>query len=93
MSLYTLMILIQNDDQIMLRFGHNNILIAQINRTNNKSRCYGDNADGRFRDRLKLDQTGSLIITNIRTTDSRVYNVTSRRTETPLKHIQYHCLW
>ncbi len=72
---------IQN--QIMWRFGHNNILIAQINIQNNERTFYNDSADGRFRDRLKLDQTRSLIITNTRTTDSGLYQVYSTKSETP----------
>ncbi len=75
---------IQKDDQIMWKFGNNSILIAKINRQNNYSRFYDDKADGRFRGRLKLDQTGSLSITNTRTTDSGLYQVYSSRTETPL---------
>uniref|UniRef100_A0A673N8A1 Ig-like domain-containing protein n=1 Tax=Sinocyclocheilus rhinocerous TaxID=307959 RepID=A0A673N8A1_9TELE len=68
----------------MWKFGHKNILIAQINRKYNKSRDYDDKAGERFRGRLKLDnETGSLSITNTRTTDSGVYNITSIRSETP----------
>ncbi|XP_058617517.1 SLAM family member 9-like [Onychostoma macrolepis] len=69
----------QRDDLIMWTFGL--VLIAKINGKDNKREFY----DERFRDRLKLvDQTGSLSITNTRTTDSGLYKVTSSRRETPL---------
>uniref|UniRef100_A0A8C2FIC6 Immunoglobulin domain-containing protein n=1 Tax=Cyprinus carpio TaxID=7962 RepID=A0A8C2FIC6_CYPCA len=64
---------IQTDDEIEWKFGTNKILIARIN---GKTSKIHDGPDGRFRDRLKLDhQTGSLIITNTRTTDSGLYEV------------------
>uniref|UniRef100_A0A8C1V762 Immunoglobulin domain-containing protein n=1 Tax=Cyprinus carpio TaxID=7962 RepID=A0A8C1V762_CYPCA len=72
---------IQTDDEIEWKFGTKRNLIAKINGKN--SRIF-DGPDGRFRDRLKLDhQTGSLIITNTRTTDSGLYEVeiSSRRSE------------
>uniref|UniRef100_A0A8C2HG75 Ig-like domain-containing protein n=1 Tax=Cyprinus carpio TaxID=7962 RepID=A0A8C2HG75_CYPCA len=68
----------------MWRFKPKDILIAQIDRKNNMMTIFNDSADGRFRDRLKLDQTGSLIITNTRNTDSGLYQVYSSRTEMPL---------
>ncbi|XP_073700169.1 uncharacterized protein [Garra rufa] len=55
--------------------------IAEINRLTQTNSTY-DGADGGFRDRLKLDQTGSLTITNTRTTDSGVYQLNIVRQET-----------
>uniref|UniRef100_A0A8C1VEE6 Ig-like domain-containing protein n=1 Tax=Cyprinus carpio TaxID=7962 RepID=A0A8C1VEE6_CYPCA len=59
---------------IQWMFGAQNpdIVIAEINREANIS----DVSDERFRDRVTMDsQTGSLTITNIRTTDSGLYKV------------------
>uniref|UniRef100_A0A8C2EGB2 Ig-like domain-containing protein n=1 Tax=Cyprinus carpio TaxID=7962 RepID=A0A8C2EGB2_CYPCA len=72
---------IPEDDTIQWWFGDK--IIARMNKgANIISTSEGDDAG--FKDRLKLDQTGSLTITNTRTTDSGLYEVTSTSTEKPL---------
>ncbi len=57
-----------DDDLILWRFGAENTSIAEINVMGDNMTVYDDVLDGRFRDRLKLDnQTGSLTITNTTT--------------------------
>uniref|UniRef100_A0A671PJF4 Ig-like domain-containing protein n=1 Tax=Sinocyclocheilus anshuiensis TaxID=1608454 RepID=A0A671PJF4_9TELE len=61
----------QKDDRLLWYFGPENSLIGQINGKVNSSMIYGG-----FNVRGKLDnQTGSLTITNISTTDSGLYNL------------------
>ncbi|XP_056614659.1 uncharacterized protein LOC130429856 [Triplophysa dalaica] len=62
-------------------------IIAEIYVFENKTKSLDkERADGRFRDRLKLDvQSVSLIITHIRITDSGLYHITIRGQEKPLK--------
>ncbi|XP_067253088.1 uncharacterized protein [Chanodichthys erythropterus] len=64
----------KDGDVIQWRFG--NTLIAEINKQNNRFTVYDDVLDGRFRDKLKLDnQTGSLTITETRTEHAGVYQL------------------
>ncbi|XP_016108707.1 transmembrane and immunoglobulin domain-containing protein 1-like [Sinocyclocheilus grahami] len=65
---------IHEGDSIVWKYGAEN---SQIARMNKKMQNFSsDVLDGRFRDRLKLDnQTGSLIITNISTEHAGVYQL------------------
>lgn len=61
---------IQKDDQILWMFGAEEFLIAQIK---GETRETHDVSDGGFRNRLKLEESGSLTISNITTEHTGAY--------------------
>ncbi|KAI2644908.1 Signal-regulatory protein beta-1 isoform 3 [Labeo rohita] len=70
-TLHTNITEICEDGDLLWKFGAENTLIAEITRE-----ATHDGPDGRFRDRLKLDNlTGSLTITNITTQHDGLYQV------------------
>ncbi len=74
---------ISGDELIVWRCGDEGKLIAKADIEAKSSPLYYDE---RFRDRLELDQTGSLTITDARSTDSGFYTVKiSSRTQTVYK--------
>uniref|UniRef100_A0A671PCT3 Immunoglobulin domain-containing protein n=1 Tax=Sinocyclocheilus anshuiensis TaxID=1608454 RepID=A0A671PCT3_9TELE len=64
------------DDLIVWRFGDKGILLAKLD-VETKETSLND-ADERFKDRLQLNQTGSLTITNTRTEHAGLYEVQIR---------------
>lgn len=72
-------------DLIEWKFEDGETAIAQINKKISKNPSYGE-ADERFKGRLELDQTGSLTITNTKTTDAGLYKLQVTSQNIPAKY-------
>uniref|UniRef100_A0A8C1RDR9 Immunoglobulin domain-containing protein n=1 Tax=Cyprinus carpio TaxID=7962 RepID=A0A8C1RDR9_CYPCA len=70
---------LQEDDLIVWRFGDKGVLLAKIDVETNEASINVD--DERFRNRLQLNQTGSLTIKNTRVEQAGLYEVQIRGRE------------